>query len=798
MNKLIQSKLELLPTSPGCYIHKDKNDTIIYVGKAKNLRNRVRSYFRGSHDTKTEALVSEIEDFEFIVTESNIEALLLEINLIKENQPKYNIMLKDDKSYPFIKITNETYPRLIITRQVKKDGGLYFGPYPDVGAANEIKRLLDRLFPFRKCTNPPEKVCFYYHLGQCKAHTICQVDSQYFKELAQEVAAFLKGQDDQIIEDLRGKMAGASQATEFEKAAEYRDLIQSIGTLRTKQRVMAKDLQNRDVFGYYVDKGWMCVQVFFVRQGKLIERDVNLFPYYNDPDEDFLTYIGQFYQEKSHLKPNEILIPADIDEEAVRAIVDTKVLKPQRGEKKQLVNLAIKNARVSLQQKFDLLEKSIEKTQGAIENLGQLLNIPTPVRIESFDNSNIMGTSPVSAMVVFVNGKPSKKDYRKYKIKTVIGPDDYASMREVIKRRYSRVIRDGLTPPDLIVIDGGQGQVNVAKEVIQEQLGLDIPIAGLQKNDKHQTHELLFGDPLQVVELSRNSQEFFLLQRIQDEVHRFAITFHRQLRSKNSFSSQLDGIEGLGPKRKQNLMKHFKSLTKIKEASVDQIVEVGIPRAVAEAVREKLNPKTQEQEQVQLREVAEPIVDIDWKISLSDFRDFYKINLNENFAKIGKIIIIILESSLEMDNHQLQEISDILYAESNAKTVSYIKSLQTEDELFVLLDNFNWDNGFEVPQAVIEHYKCTLSIALLAFYRADGIRYLLDAEAAFVNSSSKEWEEFVKDVYDRIIRRKFLDGNISFRPEITRIQKFKLKKLKLTLNPIFIDGVSGKDLNIVI
>ncbi|AOS71254.1 excinuclease ABC subunit UvrC [Streptococcus gordonii] len=609
MNKLIQSKLELLPTSPGCYIHKDKNGTIIYVGKAKNLRNRVRSYFRGSHDTKTEALVSEIEDFEFIVTESNIEALLLEINLIKENKPKYNIMLKDDKSYPFIKITNETYPRLIITRQVKKDGGLYFGPYPDVGAANEIKRLLDRLFPFRKCTNPPEKVCFYYHLGQCKAHTICQVDSQYFKDLAQEVAAFLKGQDDQIIEDLRGKMAGAAQAMEFEKAAEYRDLIQSIGTLRTKQRVMAKDLQNRDAFGYYVDKGWMCVQVFFVRQGKLIERDVNLFPYYNDPDEDFLTYIGQFYQEKSHLKPNEILIPADIDEEAVRAMVDTKVLKPQRGEKKQLVNLAIKNARVSLQQKFDLLEKSIEKTQGAIENLGQLLNIPTPVRIESFDNSNIMGTSPVSAMVVFVNGKPSKKDYRKYKIKTVVGPDDYASMREVIKRRYSRVIRDGLTPPDLIVIDGGQGQVNIAKEVIQDQLGLDIPIAGLQKNDKHQTHELLFGDPLQVVELSRNSQEFFLLQRIQDEVHRFAITFHRQLRSKNSFSSQLDGIEGLGPKRKQNLMKHFKSLTKIKEASVDEIVEVGVPRAVAEAVRDKLN--LVDQQKATLPEVAEPQAEIE-------------------------------------------------------------------------------------------------------------------------------------------------------------------------------------------
>ncbi|VMR47588.1 excinuclease, subunit C [Streptococcus pneumoniae] len=605
MNNLIKSKLELLPTSPGCYIHKDKNGTIIYVGKAKNLRNRVRSYFRGSHDTKTEALVSEIVDFEFIVTESNIEALLLEINLIKKNKPKYNIMLKDDKSYPFIKITNERYPRLIITRQVKKDGGLYFGPYPDVGAANEIKRLLDRIFPFRKCTNPPSKVCFYYHIGQCMAHTICKKDEAYFKSMAQEVSDFLKGQDNKIIDELKGKMAAAAQTMEFERAAEYRDLIQAIGTLRTKQRVMAKDLQNRDVFGYYVDKGWMCVQVFFVRQGKLIERDVNLFPYFNDPDEDFLTYVGQFYQEKSHLVPNEVLIPQDIDEEAVKALVDTKILKPQRGEKKQLVNLAIKNARVSLEQKFNLLEKSVEKTQGAIENLGRLLQIPTPVRIESFDNSNIMGTSPVSAMVVFVNGRPSKKDYRKYKIKTVVGPDDYASMREVIRRRYGRVQREALTPPDLIVIDGGQGQVNIAKQVIQEELGLDIPIAGLQKNDKHQTHELLFGDPLEVVDLSRNSQEFFLLQRIQDEVHRFAITFHRQLRSKNSFSSQLDGIDGLGPKRKQNLMRHFKSLTKIKEASVDEIVEVGAPRAVAEAVQRKLNP----QETEILLQVAEERVD---------------------------------------------------------------------------------------------------------------------------------------------------------------------------------------------
>lgn len=588
MNELIKHKLELLPDSPGCYIHKDKNGTIIYVGKAKNLKNRVRSYFHGSHNTKTELLVSEIEDFEYIVTGSNTEALLLEINLIQENKPKYNIRLKDDKSYPFIKITNEPYPRLLITRQVKKDGGLYFGPYPDSGAATEIKRLLDRLFPFKKCTNPANKVCFYYHLGQCKAHTVCQTDQTYWDSLKEDVKNFLNGRDDKIVNELRDKMTKASELMEFERAAEYRDLIEGIGLLRTKQRVMNQDMQDRDIFGYYVDKGWMCVQVFFIRQGKLIQRDVNMFPYYNESEEDFLTYVGQFYQDNRHFIPKEIFIPRNIDETLVKAVVNTKIIKPQRGEKKQLVNLATKNARVSLQQKFDLLEKDIRKTHGAIENIGDLLNIPKPVRIEAFDNSNIQGTSPVAAMVVFVDGKPSKKDYRKFKIKTVIGPDDYASMREVIYRRYSRVMRDGLTPPDLIIIDGGQGQVNVARDVIENKLGLDIPIAGLQKNDKHQTHELLFGDPLEVIPLSRNSEEFFLLQRIQDEVHRFAITFHRQLRGKNTFSSKLNGIAGLGPKRKQLLMKHFKNLPNIQKASLDDIINCGIPKNVAENIQESL------------------------------------------------------------------------------------------------------------------------------------------------------------------------------------------------------------------
>ncbi|MTB64741.1 excinuclease ABC subunit UvrC [Streptococcus sp. zg-86] len=593
MNDLIKDKLELLPDSPGCYLHKNQYGKIIYVGKAKNLRNRVRSYFRGSHDTKTTALVSEIADFEFIVTESNIEALLLEINLIQENKPRYNIMLKDDKSYPFIKISNERHPRLMITRQVRKDGGQYFGPYPDVGAANQTLKLLERLYPFRKCKLPENKYCLYYHLGQCLAHGEHMPSREDYAQMATEVSQFLTGHDDKIVHQLQEKMQVAADNWEFEKAAEYRDILQSISTLRTKQRVMAKDLQDRDVFGYYVEKGWMCVQVFFVRQGKLIERNVNLFPYYNEAEEDFLTYLGQFYRNQQHLIPKEVLIPQDIDEEAVKSLVAAKIVKPQRGEKKQLLQLATKNARVSLQQKFNLLEKNLEKTQGAIENIGQLLGIPTPVRIEAFDNSNIMGTSPVSAMVVFENGVPNKKEYRKYKIKTVEGPDDYASMREVLYRRYSRVQKEGLTPPDLIIIDGGQGQVNVAKKVIEQELGLSIPIAGLQKNDKHQTHDMLFGSPLQVIPLSRNSQEFFLLQRIQDEVHRFAITFHRQVRSKNSFSSKLDNIEGLGPKRKQTLLKHFKSLTKIQEASLQEIAEAGVPYKVAQAVKEKLNEQDQ-------------------------------------------------------------------------------------------------------------------------------------------------------------------------------------------------------------
>lgn len=584
MKEHIKQKLALLPDQPGCYLMKDAQGQIIYVGKAKILKNRVRSYFTGSHNTKTELLVSEIADFEYIVTESNVEALLLEINLIKKNQPKYNILLKDDKTYPFIKITNEKYPRLLITRKVLKDKAYYFGPYPNVGAANETKKLLDRLFPLRKCQVLPKEVCLYYHMHQCLAPCVFQIDPEVYEKMVKEIRCFLGGDYQEIRQEIVEKMTQAAEDLQFEKAAEYRDQVKAIDTIMTRQKMTQTDFVNRDVFGYYVERGWLCVQVFFVRQGKLIQRDVTSFPIYDEPEESFLTFIGQFYQKAEHIVPNEILIPEEIDYESVASLVDCKVTQPKRGDKRKLVFLANKNAQVALQEKFALIDKKQEKTIGAVQVLGEKMGIVAPTRIEAFDNSNISGTNPVSAMVVFIDGKPAKKEYRKYKIKTVTGPDDYASMREVIYRRYSRVLKEGLPLPDLIIIDGGKGQVDAAKDVLENQLGLDLPIAGLAKNDKHKTSEMLFGPKLEVVPLEHNSQAFFLLQRIQDEVHRFAITFHRQLRSKNSFASQLDVIEGLGPKRKQQLLKNFRSLKNLKEASLADIQAAGIPQNVAENI----------------------------------------------------------------------------------------------------------------------------------------------------------------------------------------------------------------------
>ncbi|MGG3194672.1 excinuclease ABC subunit UvrC [Priestia aryabhattai] len=586
MNDYLKEKLAILPDQPGCYLMKDKYGTVIYVGKAKVLKNRVRSYFTGSHDGKTLRLVNDIVDFEYIVTSSNLEALILEMNLIKKHDPKYNIMLKDDKGYPFIKITAEKQPRLVITRKIKKDKGKYFGPYPNVQAANETKRLLDRIYPLRKCFTMPDRPCLYYHIGQCLAPCVKEVKEEQNKQIIENITRFLNGGYEHVKTELTEKMLKASEELDFERAKEYRDQIAHIEATMEKQKVTFNDFVNRDVFGYSYDKGWMCVQVFFIRQGKLIEREVSMFPFYKEPEEDFLTFIGQFYAK--NIKPKEVMVPATIDAELAEKLVEVEVQHPKRGKKKELVELACKNAKIALSEKFYLIERDEERTVGAVERLGEELGIAAPYRIEAFDNSNIQGTDPVSAMIVFVDGKPEKKEYRKYKIKTVKGPDDYSSMREVVRRRYSRALKEGLPLPDLIVVDGGKGHLAAVQDVLENELGLLVPTAGLVKDDKHRTSNLMIGEPPQIIPLERNSQEFYLLQRIQDEVHRFAITFHRQVRSKSAFQSVLDDIPGVGEKRKKALLKHFGSVKKLKEATVEDIRNSGVPQNIAEKIYETL------------------------------------------------------------------------------------------------------------------------------------------------------------------------------------------------------------------
>lgn len=586
MEELLKQKLEILPDHPGCYLMKDRQGTIIYVGKAKVLKQRVRSYFTGSHDGKTQRLVGEIVDFETIITSSNLEALILELNLIKQYDPKYNVMLKDDKTYPYLKITAERHPKLIITRRVKKDKGKYFGPYPNSYAASETKKLLDRVYPYRKCQTLPTRVCLYYHLGQCLAPCVNEVDEEAYKEMVDSISRFLNGGFKEVKKELTTKMTAAAEQLEFERAKEYRDQITNIEMVMEKQSMTMNDFTDRDIFGYAVEKGWMCVQVFFVRQGKLIERDVSLFPVYQEPEEELLTFIGRFYSESNHLKPKEILLPPKIDAEIVRQLLDIQVFIPQRGKKKDLVNLAVKNARISLAEKFQLIERQEQRTIGACEELGDALNIAVPLRIESFDNSHTYGADPVSAMVSFIDGKPNRKGYRKYNTQTAAMHDDYGAMQEVVRRRYIRVLKDDLPLPDLIVIDGGKGHMEVAREVIEDELGLSIPIAGLAKDDKHQTAQLLYGNPPEVINLKRSSEAFYLLQRIQDEVHRFAITFHRQKRATNSLVSALDNIAGIGPKRKTQLLTYFGSVKTIRTATTEELQKAGLPKKLALSVEE--------------------------------------------------------------------------------------------------------------------------------------------------------------------------------------------------------------------
>jgi excinuclease ABC subunit C len=585
----IKQKLTVVPMEPGCYLMKDRNNQVIYVGKAKKLRNRLRSYFTGAHDAKTTRLVSEIRNFEYIVTSSETESLLLELNLIKQYQPRYNILLKDDKSYPFIKITKEKHPKLIVTRTVKKGTGKYFGPYPNAYSAQETKKLLDRIYPFRKCDKMPDKLCLYYHIGQCMGPCVYPVDQSKYAEMTREISDFLNGEDKTILRNLEERMQKASEELDFERAKEYRDLIEHINNLTKKQKIISKDYTVRDVFGYSVSKGWMCIQVFFVRQGNMIKRDATMIPLQQTEEEEFYTFIGQFYDLNQHILPKEVHVPKNLNKDVINSVVDTKIVQPQKGKKKEMVDLANHNAEITLDNKFELIAKDESRTVKAIEELGDRMGIQTPIRIEAFDNSNIQGVDPVSAMVLFVDGKPNKKGYRKYKIKSVEGPDDYKSMREVVRRRYTRVLNEGTPLPDLIIVDGGKGHMSGVIDVLENELGLDIPVAGLKKNDKHQTSDLLYGASAEVVPLKKNSQAFYLLHRIQDEVHRFAITFHRQTRQKTGLQSVLDTVDGIGSKRKTKLLRTFGSIKKMKEASVEDFTKAGLPKNVAKNLYDALN-----------------------------------------------------------------------------------------------------------------------------------------------------------------------------------------------------------------
>ncbi|MNS32087.1 UvrABC system protein C [compost metagenome] len=683
----INHKLALLPDLPGCYLMKNKEGTIIYVGKAKVLKNRVRSYFRGSHDGKTQRLVTEIRDFEYIVTASNMEALILECNLIKKHMPRYNVLLKDDKTFPYIKITNEEHPRLEVTRRILKDKAKYFGPYPNGYAAHQTKKLLDRMYPLRKCNVMPKEVCLYYHMGQCMAPCVQEVPQTSYDEISQEITRFLSGGHEEIKKELRRKMEEAAEDLYFERAKELRDQIINIDALMEKQKISMADSRDRDVFGFAVDKGWMCVQILYMRQGKMIERHASIFPFYGDAYSDFLSFVTQYYSDNPAL-PQEILLPgmeeseegmqtggeADetegtlavanhdtspesetktpflsaealaarlseedaageesaidpggsagseaVEEEnadsgsaerAASGLTDAvsgaaslqqwlgiKVYVPQRGLKRQMVLMGVENARVALNEKFRLIERNEERTSKASESLGNWIGLSSLRRIEAFDNSNIQGANPVSAMVVFTDGKPDKKEYRKYKVRTVQGPDDYETMREVIRRRYERVLKENLPLPDLIVVDGGKGQISAAIDVLENELGLFVPVGGLVKDTKHKTAQLMIGDPAEPVNLPRDSQEFYLLQRIQDEVHRFAISFHREQRGKSMVTSRLDSIPGIGEKRRKALLKHFGSLKKIKEASIEDFRPLSIgdklARQIIAALRDEEESVTQ-------------------------------------------------------------------------------------------------------------------------------------------------------------------------------------------------------------
>lgn len=584
----IKKKLALVPNEPGCYQMKNKDGIIIYVGKAKKLKNRLSSYFRGTHTGKTAKLVSEIVNFEYIVVGTETESLVLELNLIKKYDPKYNILLRDDKTYPYIELTNEKVPKLAVVRNVnrkRKNQTRLFGPYPNVTAARYTVNLLNRIYPLKKCNTFPKKPCLYYHIGQCLGYCAIEIPREQIVAMENEILSFLRGNDDIVIKKLENEMYLESSKMNYEKAKELKEMLDYIKVTMARQKVEINDVTDRDIFGYYTNKGYISITVLFIRGGKILERHSKIMPMIDEVEEEFNRYIAKFY-EKDIIMPKEILGPSITDSELLENYLELPVRIPLKGTKKNLVDMASDNAKVVLNEKFELIKRDEDRTSSANDELKKILNLDTLDRIELFDNSNLFGSYNVSGMVVFVDGKPSKNDYRKFKI-SIDKNDDYGTMKEVIYRRYYRVLVDDLKKPDLIIVDGGLGQINIARSVI-DSLGLNIPVVGLKKDNKHTTESLLAKDPIIEIPIDKKSNVFYYLERMQDEVHNFTINYHKQLRSKGSLESILDSIDGIGTKRRNELLKKYKTITKLKELTKEQLEEI-IPSKVAENLIEFLN-----------------------------------------------------------------------------------------------------------------------------------------------------------------------------------------------------------------
>ena len=581
---MIKEKLSLVPNLPGCYQMKNKDGVIIYVGKAKKLKNRLSSYFRGTHTGKTAKLVSEIVDFDYVVVGSEKESLILELNLIKKYDPKYNILLRDDKSYPYIELTNEKIPKLVVVRNInlKKNHSNLYGPYPNVTAARNTVNLLNRIYPLRKCKNMPKKPCLYYHIGECLGYCMHNVDLEKIKEMKNEIIKFLKGDTAAVTKKLKVEMEAFSSNLEFEKAKELKDLLDNINITVEREKVEISDALERDVFGYFFYKGYLSIQVFFIRNGKIVGKHNKIIPTIEDYAEEFNRYIADFYT-KDVLKPKEILVPDICDTKLLEDFLEINVLIPQKGTKKEIVDMANMNSKENLMREFELINRNEERTIKANEELREILGLEKLDRVEIFDNSNLFGNFNVSGMVVFENGMPYKNGYRKFKI-SFDKNDDFNTMKEAIYRRYFRVLKDNLVRPDLIIVDGGITQIHAAREIISS-LNLNIMVVGLKKDNKHSTNALLAFDPITEIKIDKTSNLFYLLERMQDEVHEFTISYHRNLRSKGMIASFLDNIEGIGNKRKHEILKKYSSINKIAEASLEELSQI-LPLNVALNLKE--------------------------------------------------------------------------------------------------------------------------------------------------------------------------------------------------------------------